>query len=130
MGQYGELGREIWSRMDLGIYYNFNKLSETTDININAKTNDIEKLIRTWSTRVLTPHAKVARVKSLLTSKITHILLSLPSPSSDIFGILETLFLNFIWDNTPAKFNKIILEAEVKDGGLKLHNLSLFDQAL
>ena len=116
--------------MDLGIHYNFNKLSETTDININAKTNHIEKLIITWSTRLLTPHAKVAIVKSLLTSKITHILLSLPSPSSDIFRILETLFLNFIWDNTPAKFNKIILEAEVKDGGLKLHNLSLFDQAL
>ena len=95
-----------------------------------SKINDIKKLIRTWSSRLLTPYGKVAIVKSLLLSKITHILLSLPSPEPDILKTIDNLFLAFIWNKKPAKFSKKILEAEIYNGGLKLHNLALFDQAL
>ena len=90
----------------------------------------IKKLIRTWSCRQLTHYGKVTIVKSLLLSKITHILLSLPSPSLEILKQIDTIFLKFIWSNKPAKFSRSILEAEVKNGGLKLHNLETFDQLL
>ena len=30
---------------------------------------------------------------------------------------IEKLFLEFIWDKNPAKFSKVILEAEIKKGG-------------
>ena len=114
----------------LGIQYDVKFLKETTRINIESKINDIKKLIRTWSSRLLTPYGKVAIVKSLLLSKITHILLSLPSPEPDILKTIDNLFLAFIWNKKPAKFSKKILEAEIYNGGLKLHNLALFDQAL
>ena len=87
-------------------------------------------MIRTWSCRQLTPYGKVIIVKSLLLSKITHILQSLPSPSFEVLKQIDTLFLNFVWSNKPAKFSRSILEAETKDGGLKLHNLATFDQSL
>ena len=114
----------------LGIQYDVNSLSETTNINILSKINDIKKLIRTWSCRQLTPYGKVTIVKSLLLSKITHILLSLPSPSLEILKQIDAIFLKFIWSNKPAKFSRSILEAEIKKGGLKLHNLETFDQSL
>ena len=114
----------------LGIHYDVKSLSETTKINILSKINDIKKLIRTWSCRQLTPYGKVSIVKSLLLSKITHILLSLPSPDLEILKQIDSLFLNFVWSNKPAKFSKAILEADIRDGGLKLHNLEIFDQSL
>ena len=37
---------------------------------------------------------------------------------------------DFLWCLKPPKFRKQIMEADIKDGGLKLHNLSLFDSSL
>ena len=87
-------------------------------------------MIRTWSTRKLTPYGKVVIVKSLLLSKITHILLSLPSPNESTIKQLEKIFYSFEWSDKPAKLSKHILEADISEGGLKLHNSRLFDKAL
>ena len=97
---------------------------------ILSKVTKITKLIRSWSTRKLTPYGKVTIVKSLLLSKITHIRLSLPSPKPETIKSIEQIFLSFIWIDKPAKFSKSILEAEIIDCGLKLHDLSTFDKAL
>ena len=43
----------------LGIHYNMKKLHEITDLNIRRKMGEIQKLIRIWSTRNLTPYGKV-----------------------------------------------------------------------
>ena len=91
---------------------------------------EIKNLIRVWSTRKLTPYGKVTIVKSLLLSKITHILLSLPSPENALFKEIENIFLTFVWCGKPAKFSRRILEAEIGDGGMKLHNIVLFDKSL
>ena len=114
----------------LGINYDDFNLENITELNLSLKINKIKKLIRTWSTRKLTPYGKVTIVKSLLLSKITHILLSLPSPKAQTIKSIEQIFLSFIWNDKPAKFSKAILEAEIANGGLKLHDLSTFDKAL
>ena len=115
MSWEGKFGLE-WTHsfVVLGIHYDVNNLSETTDTNLYLKINDIKKLIRTWSSRALTPYGKVTIVKSLNLSKITHILLSLPSPCVSMFKNIEKLFFDFIWDNKPAKFSRSIIEAEIK----------------
>ena len=105
------------------------KLNEITEIILELKIQKIKKLIRTWSTRKLSPYGKVVIAKSLLLSKITHILLSLPCPKASTIKKLETIFYSFIWSDKPTKFSKHIFEADVSEGGLMLHNLSLFDKA-
>ena len=114
----------------LGIHYNMNKLNEITDLNIQRKIGEIQQLIRIWSTRNLTPYGKVTIIKSLLISKITHMLLSLPSPSSSCINDLNDTFSKFLWCGKPPKWRKEILEGEIFHGGLKLHNLNLFDKSL
>ena len=114
----------------LGIQYDVFNLRDITEINLELKIVKIKKLIRTWSTRKLSPYGKVVIVKSLLLSKITHILLSLPTPNEMTIKKIEKIFYSFIWSDKPAKFSKYILEADISEGGLKLHNLSLFDKAL
>ena len=59
--------------------YDVFKLDEMTELNLEIKMQKIKRLIRTWSTRKLTPYGKVLIVKSLLLSKITHILLPCPA---------------------------------------------------
>ena len=78
----------------------------------------------------LTPYGKVTIIKSLLISKITQMLLSLPSPSVLCIKELNVTFAKFLWCGKPPKWRKEILEGEYSHGGLKLHNISLFDKIL
>ena len=114
----------------LGIHYNMEKLNSITDLNINRKMGEIKKLIRIWSSRNLTPYGKVTIIKSLLVSKITHMLLSLPSPSPETIREINETFSSFLWCGKPPKWRKGILEGEFHEGGLKLHNIQLFDKML
>ena len=114
----------------LGISYNSRKMGEITENNISKKIKDMKNIISVWKIRNLTPYGKVVLIKSLLFSKITHILLSLPSPNPDTFAYLQEMINDFLWGGKPPKFRKQIMEADIKDGGLRLHNLSLFDLSL
>ena len=114
----------------LGIHYDMNDLGNISDLNIYRKLGEIEQLIKIWSTRNLTPYGKVTIIKSLLISKITHMLLSLPSPSSECLNTINNAFTKFLWCGKPAKWRKEILEGEIQHGGLKLHNLQLFEKSL
>ena len=122
----------IWSQKftSLGINYDIENMENITDYNIENKIKEITKLIITWSGRNITPIGKVAIIKSLLISKFTHILLSLPTPSDDTITTLENLFKNFIWGNKPPKFRLDILESTYREGGLKMTNTKTFDTAL
>ena len=122
----------IWTEQftALGITYDVTKMNEITEQNINIKMNEILKLIRLWGGRNITPIGKITIVKSLLISKIIHILLSLPTPKKDTFNKLENVFKEFIWNHKPAKFRKEILQSPLEWGGLKMMNLEIFDIAL
>ena len=43
---------------------------------------------------------------------------------------MNNTFSNFLWSGKPPKWRKEILEGEFSYGGLKLHNISLFDKTL
>ena len=57
-------------------------------------------------------------------------LLSLPRPNYDLISELDALFADFQWANKPPTLRREILEAEIRDGGLQLHVIKLFDTAL
>ena len=116
--------------VSLGISYDISKFSNITELNIEGKIGEIQKLICLWNTRNLTPYGKIIIVKSLLISKVIHILFSLPSPSAEMLSTLEQLFRNFIWNKKKPKFRKEIMETLPNLGGLKMTDLKSFDQAL
>ena len=114
----------------LGITYNINNFNNIANLNIELKILDIQKQINLWNARNLTPYGKIIIIKSLLISKITHILLSLPTPNTDVLDKLEVIFKRFLWGDKPPKFRKEILETLPTLGGLKLTNLLIFDASL
>ena len=102
----------------LGIYFDINRMGEITKLNAFRKMGEIKKLIRTWQSRNMTPYGKVTLIKSLLISKITHMLVSLPSPNFLCIKEIENTFSNFLWSEKPPKWRKEILEGEIYQGGL------------
>ena len=107
-----------------------NNLDKITDLNIESKIGEIQRLITLWNARNLTPYGKIIVLKILLISKITHVLLSLPSTSLELLSRLETIFKHFIWKNGIPKLRRDILETLPSLGGLKMTNLKIFDASL
>ena len=88
----------------LGITYDVHNMKTITDQNIENKILEINKTIAIWSGRNITPVGKIILIKSILISKITHILLSLPTPKIETIKTLEDVFRNFIWNQNPLNF--------------------------
>ena len=71
--------------------------------------NEITKLNIFRNQVNLTPYGKVTIIKSLLLSRITHMLLSLPSPNSQSIKELNNAISNFLCGGKPPKWRKEIL---------------------
>ena len=78
-------------------------MGEISEYNILNKIKDIKIIIAIWKTRKLTPYGKVVIIKSLLFSKFTHILLSLPTPGKETFKTINNLVKDFLWEGKPPK---------------------------
>ena len=73
----------------LGITFNIKELSKITDNNFTLKFPKMKKVLRQWKRRKLAVNGKIVVFKSLISSMITHILLSLPIPSQVFIGIWQ-----------------------------------------
>ena len=59
-------------------------MKDIVDLNYNAKLLEIRNLLLNWSKRLLTPLGRITVIKSLALSKINHLILALPNPSTKI----------------------------------------------
>ena len=75
----------------LGIKFTLD-LQQMILINYESKLEEIQKLLSSWSKRMLTPYGKITVIKSLALSKITHLILALPSPFNVIVNQLQMVF--------------------------------------
>ena len=83
-------------------------LSDIVGQNYCNKIKEMQQVINLWSKRNLTTIGKVTVFKSLVISKIIHLLICLPKPSKTYMKQIEKLQYDFIWDNKRAKINKVI----------------------
>lgn len=52
-----------------------------------------------WTKIHLTPLDKILVIKTLATSEITHLVITLPDPPEQFFRELDALFYQFPWDD-------------------------------
>ena len=114
----------------LGINYDVLQLDNITNINIEDKRKSMEKILHSWSCRNITPIGKVAILKSLVLSKITHLLQALPSPDNQTLKNIDKMCTDFIWGKKRHEVSKQTLNKDIKDGGLKMIPMSEFDKSL
>ena len=82
-----------------------------------------------WRRRFLTLLGKTTVIKSLLLPKITHLLISLPNPDTEILNIISSIFYDFLWTGR-AKIKQSVIVKQYFEGGLNMINLNAFSQAL
>ena len=113
----------------LGIEFTVS-LIDITDINIKNNIDAITNSIRHWSNRNLTPLGRITVIKSILISKIVHILTSLPNPSKVMMKRLHTILYNFLWKGKPDPIKRIVSRQNYQNGGIKMIDLDNFIKAI
>ena len=98
-------------------------LTKIIGINYGNKMQTIKNSIKLW------PLGKITVIKSLLLSKITHLLIALPKPGITLLQEINTLFYDFLWKGR-AKIKQSVVVKQYFEGGLKMVNLFAFEQAL
>ena len=113
----------------LGVQFSVN-LEEIIVNNFEQKILEMKKLTKHWLSRKLTVLGRITVVKTLIISKITHLLISLPNPPDTITKQINKLLYNFIWQNKPEKIKREILIQDYNKGGIKMLHFSNFMMAL
>ena len=113
----------------LGVEFTTN-LHNITDININRKLTEMNNELYQWSKRDLTPFGKITVIKTLIISKIVHILISLPTPSIKIINKINKLLYTFLWSNKPDQIKRNVTILKPNDGGLGMVDLAIFYKSL
>ena len=122
----------IWSDEPftfLGIIFSVD-VDKMEKLNFEKKLHDITTMIKSWSKRILSPIGKITVVKSLMISKLTHLFISLPTPSEKYISDLERKLYKFIWNDKPDKIGRNTLSQNYSDGGLKMINLRCFIKSM
>ena len=72
-----------------------------------------------WNKRNLKVLGKRTVVKTILLSKLTHLLISLPSPNKVYIKVLETMLYNYIWGSKTDRISRNQLTKDYKEGGVE-----------
>ena len=109
----------------LGIIFPTNT-SSIVQLNFENKLFEVNKILRTWNKRFLTPFGKITVIKTLALSKLTYLFMNLPDPDKKFKSELETMLYKFLWDGKPNKINKVQICQDKENGGLKMVNIEDF----
>ena len=120
----------VSSFMALGIQYDTKNIKNITLQNIESKIDSMRSIIQLWMYRNITPMGRICVAKSLILSKVTHVLQALPSPPIHYLKQLETMIIEFIWRKKRHEIKKETLYLNYENGGLNMVDLIKFDMAL
>ena len=113
----------------LGIHFNRN-LASLADENLKLKLPTIQHDIAQWKRRNLTPIGKICIVKTLLLSKMVHLFMALPKPTTKQLNQIQNILFEFIWGNKPDKVKRTKLIQQYSSDGLKMINVDAFIDSL
>ena len=121
-----------WMQNDftnLGIKFSCS-IDTIAEINFREKINEIEKEMKHWSKRILTPFGRITVLKAIIISKLNHLFIALPNPDATKIDKLNKAFYHFIWQSKADKVKCGILVQGYNKGGQKMIELNEFIIAL
>lgn len=121
-----------WTRdpfVVLGIKFSTN-LQKILDLNFEDKLLEIEKLVKIWSRRPLSVPGRITVVKTIMLSKLTHLLTSLPRPGRAYLKKLEKILFKYIWNGKIDRISRCQLVQDYGLGGLRMIDLDAFATSL
>ena len=121
----------LWGKQTfklLGINFNTD-LTKMTKENYMPKIQTLEKQIKQWEKRRLTPLGKITAIKVLMIPAFNHLFITLPNPEQDIIDNINEKLFRFLWNN-KVKIKRNVVIKQYLEGGLKMVNLNAFIDAL
>ena len=106
----------------LGIFFSTNT-ENIVKLNYDQKYSEIEKILKTWEKRSLTPFGKITVIKTLAVSKLTYLFINLPDPSLEFVQNIDQLFYNFLWNGNHHRISKRQACQNQINGGLNMINV-------
>ena len=119
----------LWSKTFTLLGLEFDNALLNMEKNIADKLKTIEKLLNSWLYRNLTPFGKVAVIKSLALSKLSHLALVCPFDAS-IEKKMTKMMFEFIWNKKPDKIKRDFAYLPLGMGGLNAPNIHDFWKSL
>ncbi|MCG7892737.1 MAG: reverse transcriptase domain-containing protein, partial [Candidatus Thiodiazotropha endolucinida] len=113
----------------LGVNFSSN-VNEIWDLNYHEVLNKAENICKQWAKRKLTLIGRITVIKSLLLAKFTHLFLALPNPPGELIKQIEKMFYKFLWNNGPDRIKRSVIVKNIREGGLRMINISYFIKAL
>ena len=114
----------------LGIEYDVNNIRNITIKNIENKIDSMRKLIQLWMYRNITPIGRICIAKSLILSKITHVLQALPSPPNTYLKKNKKMLIDFIWREKRHELSKRTIYFNHQKGCLNMVDITEFHMSL
>ena len=105
-------------------------LDNISDRNIEPELIEMQREINQWSKRDLTPFGRVTVIKTIVLSKIIHILTTLPTPSKIMMCRINTMLYQFLWSNKPDKIKRNIARQKLENGGINMTDIYFFEKSL
>ena len=105
-------------------------LSIIGSINFDDKLLQIQRVLKSWKRRRISPMGKIIVIKSLIISKLTHLLISLPDPSEQFINTLEKELYDYLWDGKNSKIKKSVVCKPFIEGGLQMLDIKAFITSL
>ena len=103
---------------------------EIVKISFENKLNSMKKVLNAWSRMNLTPFGRITVIKSLVVSKITHLLMNLPDPEGSFLKELNKLLYNCLWNGKNDQIRRSGVCQTYEVGGLKIVDIKSFLAAL
>jgi hypothetical protein len=113
----------------LGVWFT-NDNKQCVNINFNEKFEEAKKLFLQWTKRIITPLGRVAILKSVILSKLTHLFMLLPNPPDHYIQNIQKICYMFVWNTKQDKISRKITNKSVKNGGLGIPDIKMFMLAL
>ena len=95
-------------------------------INFKDKIEQIDKELKVWSKRKLTPFGRITVLKTIVISKLNHLFIALPNPTEELINNLQKKFFHFIWQSGTDRIKRDTQMQEYDKGGLKMINLKTY----
>ena len=98
--------------------------------NYETKLQHLEKTVKLWEKRSLTPIGKITIIKTFMMSAFNHLFIMLPNPDKSVIDKINNIMFSFLWNHKPSKIKHSIIIKEYGEGGLKMINIVAFIDAL
>ena len=113
----------------LGVIFS-SELKDMASVNFKNKLQEITIILNQWSRRNLTPFGKITVIKTLITSKLTYLFMTIPDPDEHFLTDLNKLLYKFLWNGKNYKIKRTSASQIYEVGGLKMMNVKCFLSAL